>query len=129
MCLTEPLHADAAEERPILNCIDTFWPRRLSGGRSASARCETLDSTPGGAYRLGMSEAAEPIIRRFRKLPPPEKIRLVQRLWDEIADEAARLPLTDVQRQLLDERIDDHEANPDDVEPWEQARDEILRKL
>jgi putative addiction module component (TIGR02574 family) len=76
-----------------------------------------------------MSEAAEPIIRRFRKLPSPEKIRLVQQLWDEIADEAARLPLTDVQRQLLDERIDDHEANPDDVEPWEQARNEILRKL
>ena len=76
-----------------------------------------------------MSEAAEPIIERFRKLPSTEKIRLVQQLWDEIADEAAHLPLTDAQKRLLDERIVEHEANPDDVEPWEQARDEILRKL
>ena len=76
-----------------------------------------------------MSEASEPIIERFRQLPPSEKIRLVQQLWDEIADEAAQAPLTSAQKRLLDERIDDHEAHPDDVEPWEQARDEILRKL
>ena len=76
-----------------------------------------------------MSEAAEPIIERFRKLPSMEKIRLVQQLWDEIAEEAAHLPLTDAQKQLLDERIDEHEANPGDVEPWAQAREEILRKL
>ena len=53
----------------------------------------------------------------------------MQHLWDEIADEAAHLPPTDVQKRLLDERIDEHEADPYDVEPWEQARDEILRKL
>jgi len=76
-----------------------------------------------------MSEAAEPILERFRKLPSTEKIRLVQQLWDEIADEAAHLPLTDAQKRLLDEQIDEYEANPNAVEPWEQARDEILRKL
>jgi putative addiction module component (TIGR02574 family) len=73
--------------------------------------------------------SAEPIIERFRKLPSTEKIRLVQQLWDEIAEEASHLPLTESQRRLLDERIDEHEANPDDVEPWEEARDDILRKL
>jgi putative addiction module component (TIGR02574 family) len=71
----------------------------------------------------------DPIIENFRKLPAAEKVRLVQQLWDEIADEAAELPLTEAQRKLLDERIDDHEANPNDVEPWEQVRDEIVRKL
>ena len=73
--------------------------------------------------------SAEPIIETFRKLSASEKIRLVQQLWDEIAEEAARLPLTESQRRLLDERIDEHEANPGDVEPWEEARDDILRKL
>jgi putative addiction module component (TIGR02574 family) len=72
---------------------------------------------------------AEPIIEGFRKLPAAEKIRLLQQLWDEVADEAAELALTETQRRVLDERIDEHEANPDDVEPWEHARDEILRKL
>mgnify|MGYP000611778426 CR=1 FL=1 len=70
-----------------------------------------------------------PILETFRKLPSTEKIRLVQQLWDEIAEEASHLPLADAQRRLLDERIDEHEANPDDVEPWEGARDDILRKL
>ena len=72
---------------------------------------------------------AEPIIETFRKLPATEKIRLVQQLWDEIAEEAAQLPLTESQRRLLDQRIDEHEANPDDVEPWDDARNDILRKL
>ena len=86
-----------------------------------------LDSVLRTAYSEFMS--AEPIIEGFRKLPAVEKIRLLQRLWDEIADEAAELALTEAQRRLLDERIDEHEANPDDVESWEQASDEVLRKL
>jgi len=45
------------------------------------------------------------------------------------AEEAARLPVTESQRRLLDERIDEQEANPDDVEPSEPARGDILRKL
>ncbi len=73
--------------------------------------------------------SAEPIIETFRKLPASEKFRLVQQLWDELAEEAALLPVTESQRRLLDERIDEHEATPADVEPWEEARDDILRKL
>ena len=76
-----------------------------------------------------MSDGVLPIIEEFRKLPSAEKIRLVQQLWDEVSDEASHLPLTGQQRELLDERIDEHEANPEDVEPWDQARDEILRTL
>ena len=73
--------------------------------------------------------SAQPILETFRKLSSTEKIRLVQQLWDEIAEEASRLPLTEAQRRLLDDRIDEHEANPNDVEAWEEARDDILRKL
>lgn len=71
----------------------------------------------------------QPIIETFRKLPQSEKIRLVQELWDEIAAEAARMPLTDSQRRLLDERIQQHEQNPDDVETWEQVKKDILGDL
>lgn len=53
-----------------------------------------------------------PIIETFRKLPPSEKVRLVEELWDEIAAEAARLLLTESQRRLLDERIQQHEQTP-----------------
>ena len=73
--------------------------------------------------------SAGPILETFRKLPSTEKILLVQQLWDEIGEETARHPLTDAQRRLVDERIDEHAADPDDVEPWEEARADILRKL
>ena len=71
----------------------------------------------------------QPIIETFRKLPQSGKIRLVQELWDEIAAEAARLPLTEPQRRLLDERIQQHKQNPDDVETWDRVKKDILRDL
>lgn len=70
-----------------------------------------------------------PIVEIFRKLSPGEKIRLVEELWDEIAAEAARLPLTESQRRLLDERIQQHEQNPEDVETWEKVKKDILGDL
>ena len=69
------------------------------------------------------------IVSSFRELSPEDKIRLVQNLWDQIAQEIARMPLTDSQRRLLDERLADEENNPDDVEPWMKAKDDILRGL
>ncbi len=71
----------------------------------------------------------ESIVSGFRALSPDEKIRLVQEFWDQIADDVRRSPLTDSQRQLLDERLADEERNPDDVEPWAKAKDDILRGL
>jgi len=71
----------------------------------------------------------EPIVSRFRKLSADDKIRLVQEFWDEIAEEVARMPLTEAQRQLLDERLVDEEHNVDDLEPWAKAKDDILREL
>jgi putative addiction module component (TIGR02574 family) len=71
----------------------------------------------------------EAIVSSFRELSSEDKIRLVQDLWDQIAQEIARMPLTESQRRLLDERLADEENNPDDVEPWTKAKDDILRDL
>jgi putative addiction module component (TIGR02574 family) len=65
----------------------------------------------------------------FLKLPPNERIRLLQKLWDMVADDVAEIPLNEPTRRLLDERIQQHEENPTDVEPWEQTREEILSEL
>ena len=69
------------------------------------------------------------IVSSFRELSSEDKIRLVQDLWDQIAQEIARMPLTESQRRLLDERLADEENNPNDVEPWTKAKDDILRDL
>jgi len=72
---------------------------------------------------------AQTIVEGFRKLPSAERIRLLQDLWDEVADEAAGMPLSESHRRLLDERIQQHREDPGDVEPWEKTRDDILREL
>jgi putative addiction module component (TIGR02574 family) len=69
------------------------------------------------------------IVEAFRKLPSDERTRLVEALWDEIERDLERQPLNEAHRRLLDERLREHAENPTDVEPWEAARDEILRDL
>ena len=71
----------------------------------------------------------ELLVSTFRKLSPNDKVRLVQELWDEIAEEVSRMPLTEDQRRLLDERLADEGNNPDDFEPWAKAKDDLLREL
>lgn len=73
--------------------------------------------------------SAHEITEGFRKLSHSEKIRLLQTLWDEGADKVASEPLTKSQRRLLDERIQQHDENSADVEPWEKTRDDILSEL
>jgi putative addiction module component (TIGR02574 family) len=73
--------------------------------------------------------STEPLVAQFRELSQDEQLRLVQELWNEIADEVSRMPVSDSRRRLLDERLADEEENPDDVEPWAKAKEDILRDL
>lgn len=65
----------------------------------------------------------------LRKLPLNERIRLVEDLWDSIAADSAAMPLTDAQRVELHKRIEEDNAHPDDVTPWEQVKASILARL
>jgi putative addiction module component (TIGR02574 family) len=73
--------------------------------------------------------STQAISESFRRLPPNERIRLLQELWDVVADDVAEMPLNEPTCRLLDERIQQHEENPTDVEPWEQTREVILSEL
>jgi putative addiction module component (TIGR02574 family) len=74
---------------------------------------------------------AQPAIN-FRDLPIPERIRLVEDIWDSIADEAnARpeaLPLSDVQRAELRRRVAETEAHPERGIAWEVVRRELFER-
>ena len=63
------------------------------------------------------------------RLSVPERIALAQAIWDSIPAETHPPLLTEAQRQELQRRIDDHEANPDDVVPWEQIKAEALARF
>lgn len=80
----------------------------------------------GSHARGGVSMSIQTITDNFRMLSPEEKVRVLQDLWDEIADDAPILLLSESHRQLLDERLRQHDKNADDVESWQRVRDDIL---
>jgi putative addiction module component (TIGR02574 family) len=63
------------------------------------------------------------------RLSIEDRIALAMAIWDSIAAEPHRPLLTEAQRQELQRRLDDHQANPDDVVPWEQIKAEALARL
>lgn len=63
------------------------------------------------------------------RLSVEERMALVEDIWDSIALESSALPLTDAQRSELDRRIAEHEANPDDVVPWEDVKASMGQRL
>jgi putative addiction module component (TIGR02574 family) len=67
---------------------------------------------------------------RLRRLSVPERLQLVEDLWDSIAQDAPdeALPVTDELAAELDRRLAEHEADPASALPWEAVRERILRR-
>ena len=65
----------------------------------------------------------------FDGLSPEEKIKYVQALWDHISSDIEKVPLTQWQEQLLDERLEDLKRDPDGGISWSDVRSGMLRKL
>jgi putative addiction module component (TIGR02574 family) len=53
-------------------------------------------------------------------LPPQERIEILDAVWDTLA--AEDLPVTDENRELLDARVADLEAHPEDQSPWSEVK-------
>ena len=61
-------------------------------------------------------------IDEFTKLPLPQRLEIVEKLWDSIAADPERLPVTAKQAEELDRRLAAHEANPGEGVAWEEIR-------
>lgn len=66
-------------------------------------------------------------LKQVLELSVPERLELVQALWNSIAARPEALPLSDRDRQLLDERLAAYRENPDLGSTWEEAVDSIRR--
>lgn len=60
------------------------------------------------------------------KLSVSERIQLVGDIWDSIAADPDRLPLSQAQRAELDRRIAAAEAQPGQGRPWSEVRGRLL---
>ena len=60
------------------------------------------------------------------QLPIEERLRLVESIWDSIAECPEAFELTDEQKRELDRRLDDLEAKPGAGMPWSELRARLL---
>jgi putative addiction module component (TIGR02574 family) len=68
-------------------------------------------------------------MEELRRLPIPERIQMVEELWDSIAAESPAIDLSKEQIAELDRRLDALEAQPESGTPWHIARERILASL
>lgn len=69
------------------------------------------------------------LLDQARQLSVQDQLELVTVLWDDIAKRDVIPPPTDAQKAELDRRLADHEANPDDVVPWDEVRTSALARI
>lgn len=59
------------------------------------------------------------------KLDIAQRLELIEELWESIVDEAnvgATLPLSEADRELLDQRLREDDEDPDAAIPWSEAK-------
>ena len=62
------------------------------------------------------------------ELSIPERIQLVEDIWDTIATEAEAIELTEDEKRIIDERLQAYHRNPDLGSPWEDIYKRILSR-
>jgi putative addiction module component (TIGR02574 family) len=67
------------------------------------------------------------LITEILALPVAERIRLIEAIWDSIAAVPDALPLTEWQKQELDRRLAEFEANPEEGSTLEEVFARIRR--
>lgn len=61
-------------------------------------------------------------VAEILRLPPEERLRLVELIWESLSVSPAAVPLSDAHRRVIDERLTEHERSPEEV----VSRDEVL---
>ena len=67
------------------------------------------------------------LTEQAKKLSIPDRILLVEEIWDTIAEENQAFELTEAQKQELDRRLESARANPAQGRTWEEIKAEFMK--
>jgi len=67
------------------------------------------------------------LTKQARNLSIPERIRLVEEIWDTIAEENEAFALTESQKLELDRRLELARNNPGRGRTWDEIRSEFMK--
>ena len=62
----------------------------------------------------------------YRKLSIPERLELVEDIWDSIAQDTEAFPLSEEQKTEVDRRLEAHRRDPESAIPWTEVRRELF---
>jgi len=69
----------------------------------------------------------ESLLAKVSGLSPADRLELIGKVWDTLSPED--VPVTDGERALLDARLADMEAHPDDQSPWPEVKARLGRLI
>ena len=67
------------------------------------------------------------LTEQAKNLSISDRIRLVEEIWDTIADENEASELTDAQKRELDRRLELAKSNPGQGRTWDEIKAEFLK--
>jgi putative addiction module component (TIGR02574 family) len=67
------------------------------------------------------------LTQQAKKLSIPDRILLVEEIWDTIAEENQAFELTDAQKRELDRRLELARTNPGQGRTWDEIKAEFLK--
>jgi len=67
-------------------------------------------------------------LKEISAMSVEDRLRLVEGIWESIADDPDGLALTEAQKEELERRIADHAVSPEAVIPWEVVRADALAR-
>jgi len=62
------------------------------------------------------------------KLSIPERIQLVEDIWDTIASETESVEFTENEKKIIDERLEAYHKNPNEGSSWDEVYKRIVSK-
>ncbi|MEA1051567.1 addiction module protein [Lamprobacter modestohalophilus] len=63
-----------------------------------------------------------PSVTDLAKMPVPDRLKLLEDLWDTLLADPDTLEMPDWHRAILDERLAGHRADPEAGTPWGEIR-------
>ena len=76
---------------------------------------------------LIISDMAMELTKQARSLSIPDRIRLVEEIWDTIAEENEAFELTDAQKLELDRRLESARNNAGQGRTWDEIKAEFMK--
>ncbi len=65
------------------------------------------------------------ILKEILGMSVPERILLVEAIWDSIAIESGNIQLDAQQKKVIKERLESFKNNPEDVMTWNQIKSSL----